>query len=335
MSIKLMAEIWERQIGPGPERDVLMIYCDHAGDDGRVAWPTVATVAWKAGYSERQVQRIIRRLQGRGILQAVESNKGEKRGVRYRVNLDAIPRKPERPAPVKVAPKSPETPVTGDAHLSPQTNGRGDTYMSPLRVTPICHPTGDMLLSPKPSIQPSSKPPTEPASAGAGSGQPQKLDATTDFFNRAAAANERAAGDEKARLMGDARKVFGKWNLPAHLNDLAAAFVDVFCVGPDNAGKGQEGKWVAGLNRLYGQHPTLADLQAARKRAADARPAPLTITHPGAIVETLKAIQAERMARQAPQPADEEYITIIDRDGYERDVRASQAHLFTGVRARV
>lgn len=318
MSIKLLSAIWEKQIGPGAERDVLMIYADHAGDDGRVAWPTVATVAWKAGYSERQTQRTIRKLQKAGVLQAVESNKGEKRGVRYRVNLDAIPNKP---AP------------TGDTHMSPQKKGTGDTQTSPVGVTRICHPTGDTHMSPKPSIQPSSQPPTLPADAGAGSGDApskQSIDGVVDFFNRAAASNEQAAGDDaRARLIADARKVFGKWNLPAHLSELAAAFVDVFCVAPDNAGKGQEGKWVAGLNRLYSHKPTPADLQAARRRAAEARPAPLTITHPGAIVETLKAIKAERMASQTPaSTGEEDFVTIIDADGYERAVPKSKAHLY-------
>lgn len=333
MSIKLLSAVWEKQIGPGLDRDVLMIYADHAGDDGRVAWPTLARVAWKVGASERHVRRVVRSLQNRGVLVAVESNKGEKRGVRYRVNLDALPDKapleavaaPKASTTTQEAPKAAEAPRnangTGDTHMSPQNetpqNGTGDTYMSPVGGTPICPPTGDTHMSPKPSENRHPNP-QKPAAAGEG----RRLDPLGHIFDRMAAKAAEDASNgvspQRAALLTAARAILDKWSMPDYLRELALEFVDVFNVGPENATENQSGKWVGGLARLYAQKPTRAELEAVRDRALAARPTPLVITHPGAVVTTLVALKAERMTQTTKRETEAAGVKIkTNADGYE------------------
>jgi hypothetical protein len=71
MSIKLMALVWEYQF-TRPEQSIMLALADHAQDDGTQVYPSVARIAWKTDYSERQVQRIMRDLEAKGILTAVK-----------------------------------------------------------------------------------------------------------------------------------------------------------------------------------------------------------------------------------------------------------------------
>jgi hypothetical protein len=68
MSVKVMTWVWERSPVAGNERLVLLAIADSAEDDGRNAWPSVATLARKTRLDPRTVQRVIRRLQDSGHL---------------------------------------------------------------------------------------------------------------------------------------------------------------------------------------------------------------------------------------------------------------------------
>ena len=61
MSVKQMALVWEHEFDHA-EQSVMLALADHAHDDGTGIRPSMARVAWKTGYSERQVKRIVKRL---------------------------------------------------------------------------------------------------------------------------------------------------------------------------------------------------------------------------------------------------------------------------------
>ncbi len=78
MSIKQMSVVWEYEFKPA-EQQVMLALADHAHDDGTEIRPSVARLAWKTGYSERQVHRVLARLRDDlGIL--VLTKKGGGRG---------------------------------------------------------------------------------------------------------------------------------------------------------------------------------------------------------------------------------------------------------------
>lgn len=61
MSIKLMSQVWEKMLTHS-EQSVLLAMTDYADDEGRNCYPSYERLAWKTGYSKRQVQRIIQGL---------------------------------------------------------------------------------------------------------------------------------------------------------------------------------------------------------------------------------------------------------------------------------
>jgi hypothetical protein len=67
MSVKVMGLVWDVKMPPN-EKLVLLAYADHAAHDGTSIYPAVALVAEKTGYSEREVQRVTRTLQKKGLL---------------------------------------------------------------------------------------------------------------------------------------------------------------------------------------------------------------------------------------------------------------------------
>lgn len=107
MSIKLLAAVWEHETS-GNERAVLQVLCDYANDDG-VCWPSIPTVAWKVGCTEQTVRNIFAVLYDKGALVKIEDGGGRAKTNTYRVNLDAIDRKPPRDG----NPQNPQTTVRG------------------------------------------------------------------------------------------------------------------------------------------------------------------------------------------------------------------------------
>ena len=62
-----MGGVWELDLDHR-QKFVLLALADHADHNGGSVRPSVALIAWKTGYSKRQVQRIIRDLEEAGIL---------------------------------------------------------------------------------------------------------------------------------------------------------------------------------------------------------------------------------------------------------------------------
>jgi len=89
MSVRIMAQVWDRAKTEGNALLVLLALADFADDTGW-CWPSMATIARKARVSERGARGIIRRLETDGLLIS-EQSKG-RTSSRYRVivNPEAV-----------------------------------------------------------------------------------------------------------------------------------------------------------------------------------------------------------------------------------------------------
>jgi len=67
-SVRVMAQVWELDL-PEAQKFVLLAFADHANDDG-LCFPSIPRIAWKCGFSVRQVQRITAILRKVGLLSA-------------------------------------------------------------------------------------------------------------------------------------------------------------------------------------------------------------------------------------------------------------------------
>lgn len=117
MSVKVMGRVWELELTPA-KQIVLLALADHADHDGNNIRPGVPLIAWKTGYSERQVQRIMRELIEEGLLVEVETEKGKPHV--YSLDLSkAVPKLPYEP-------RKPGRPKTDDK-MSPHLDEKGVT----------------------------------------------------------------------------------------------------------------------------------------------------------------------------------------------------------------
>ena len=88
MSVRVMERVW-RYGPPHPnERLVLLCLADKAADDGRNAFPSMATIAERTALSQRTVERVIDRLVAAGYLLRERRYVGN--GRRNRSNLYTI-----------------------------------------------------------------------------------------------------------------------------------------------------------------------------------------------------------------------------------------------------
>jgi hypothetical protein len=142
MSAQLMARVYAYRLTHG-EQSVLLAMADHADDEGRHVFPSIALLAWKTDYSARQIQRLMRGLVVRQALVVVAPAR-QHRPAEYRICLDRIPLK---------------EPFRDDT-MSPLNVTRDDT-MSPLTSPGVTSATsgvtsatsrGDIAMSPEPSV---------------------------------------------------------------------------------------------------------------------------------------------------------------------------------------
>lgn len=85
MSVRVMSWVWEQSLPPNG-KIILLALADHAHDDGRNAFPSLARIAKKTGYSERQVQRILSELVRQGAISVQEASTTTKPTV-YAINI--------------------------------------------------------------------------------------------------------------------------------------------------------------------------------------------------------------------------------------------------------
>lgn len=146
MSIKLMSRVWELDLS-NAESYVLLALADHANDDG-YCYPSIARVVWKTGYSRRNVQRIIRKLEGEGVVEIAEETYRPGTPRTYFLNLDNAPSKPAFSASGKRGDKMAPVEEKG----VPSATGRGDNSD---KRGDKSNATGDTAMAPEPSLEPS------------------------------------------------------------------------------------------------------------------------------------------------------------------------------------
>lgn len=139
MSAKMMGKVWELVLTPA-KQTVLLAYADHADHNGENIRPGVPLIAWKTGYSDRQVQRITKQLVEDGLLVVRETRKSK--ATRYGLDFSKGVTKPAfkpRGVPGESDKMSPFTDESPDKMTPPETQ-RGD-ILSPL--------TPDIAVSPR------------------------------------------------------------------------------------------------------------------------------------------------------------------------------------------
>lgn len=134
MSIKVLTWVWEHSEEEGGALLVLLALADWANDDGSRIFPSIASAAKKSRLSERQVQRILRLLEGKGTIAKEIDGGGRGKTTSYRILL-----KGDTMSPFKER-------VTSERVTS--ATGKGD-ICDIKRVTP---------MSPDPSLDPSEDP---------------------------------------------------------------------------------------------------------------------------------------------------------------------------------
>ena len=92
MSVKLMAQVWEKDLTHS-EQSILLAMADYADDDGRNCYPSYERIAWKTGYSTRQVTRIIKTLCDKGILFVLKPS-AQHQSTHYWIRLSKASDKP-------------------------------------------------------------------------------------------------------------------------------------------------------------------------------------------------------------------------------------------------
>ena len=94
MSVRVMSGVWEVDLDHGAQ-GLLLALADHADDDGRRCYPSVPYLAWKTGYSESQVRRIMKQLRESGLIVPVANeNGGRGNPVEYVIHLEKGSKKP-------------------------------------------------------------------------------------------------------------------------------------------------------------------------------------------------------------------------------------------------
>lgn len=91
MSAKLMGRIWDLDL-PHPDQQILLAMADHGDHLGNHIYPSIDLIAWKTGYSERQVRRIVKGLEVHGILQ--KRGYGPHGLIMWAIDLSAAKAKP-------------------------------------------------------------------------------------------------------------------------------------------------------------------------------------------------------------------------------------------------
>jgi hypothetical protein len=143
MSGKIMGQVWDLDL-PHNKLIVLLAMTDHADHEGNNIFPSMELIAWKTGYSERQVRRIIQSLEKDKLL--VKTSRPGYTNM-YAVNLSAgkqkAPFTSAKTTPDKMSDPMPKQNVTPDIVMSDQI-GHLDV-----------RPTPDIQMSDEPSLKPS------------------------------------------------------------------------------------------------------------------------------------------------------------------------------------
>lgn len=131
-----MSQVWDLDL-PHNELLILLAMTDHADHDGKNIYPSMGLIAWKTGYSERQVRRVVHKLVKSGVLVLVQEKLGSVKKYRFDVSK-GVPKEAYR--------TEGRQNVTPDKAMS---EGVGHSYDTP---------TPDKAMSYEPSVEPSVEP---------------------------------------------------------------------------------------------------------------------------------------------------------------------------------
>jgi hypothetical protein len=146
MSVLLMARVWQLDL-PHNLSWVLMALADHADDQGRNCYPSIGYLSWKCKASERTIQRVLRELEDRRLIQVTWNPDGMSSND-FRLTLDNGTLKPPYERKRRGRPKNPRQ---NDTSFSEESiTGDMDTPNNGKLVTPVSK-TGDTAVAPEPS----------------------------------------------------------------------------------------------------------------------------------------------------------------------------------------
>lgn len=168
MSVKVMGQVWELDL---PHNKVLLLLAmaDHADHEGKHVHPSVELLAWKTGYEERQVRRILRTLEKDGLLVVEKAGGGRNKTTEYRIDIAKG---------VKKSPFRKEDIITPNSQIGghfDRVNGHNEDILTGNQAETGTFATqnGDIAMSPESSLEPSvenqEKDPTDLSSSGPGS----------------------------------------------------------------------------------------------------------------------------------------------------------------------
>lgn len=119
MSGKLVGQVYDLDL-PHNEQSIMLALADHGHDDGSHIRPSVGYLAWKTGYTERQVQTILRRLESKGLIEPVAyATGGRGKATEYQMHIE------------RGAKKAPYVPPKGEGIASPYSDAKGEAISSP------------------------------------------------------------------------------------------------------------------------------------------------------------------------------------------------------------
>lgn len=150
MSVRLMGEVWGLDVDHA-RLLILLALADHADDKGRNIYPSLNLVAWKTGYSKRQVRSVVRGLREEGALIVVKRASWH-RPTHYRLDLGKLPQK----APLEREELSSSLENSGGKSEAL----RGETASS---REEMFSNRAEVATSAKPSVNPSTKSSKNPA----------------------------------------------------------------------------------------------------------------------------------------------------------------------------
>ena len=265
MSGKIVGQVWDLELDHAKQL-LLLAYADHADHEGGNIYPSIGLIAWKTGYSVRQVQRLTKEVHEDGLLVADETARAKGRKGAMRLDLDGAAQKEPYQNRDAVAGqqkamrdrlkdrRTPDTvshpPVTDECHTPPDTQ--------------VSHPR-DIQVSPEPSVTSSNR----PVEANASSGKPQSVETVglekyivDSIYQEMKAAGLRLPNEHFTYHLGRAKDILAKDEpTDSEIEALPDAFVGLWTI---------KGKADA--------HSALLELRRQKKRPdlvrVDAGPAP-------------------------------------------------------------
>lgn len=145
MSGKIMGQVWDLDL-PHNKLIVLLAMADHADHDGSRVYPSMGLIAWKTGYSERHVRRIVGQLVKDKLLSTDEKRPGQT--TLYSIHVEAGKKKAPFVTPDIIVSDDPGQNVTPDMQSGDATPDK----MSPHPGHPDVLPTPDTRVSYEPSL---------------------------------------------------------------------------------------------------------------------------------------------------------------------------------------